>query len=160
MKFRYLLLVSLLAVAASAKASDYGWVDKGANAMPEPPQKKLIITEPSAPSASPSESQQTPAMVKNPSIDSPSVAAFEAANHKMHAAMTIDFTGNADADFIRGMIPHHQGAVEMAEIVLKYGKDSKVKNLAKDIIKAQNKEIAWMQKWLADYDKKSTKSSH
>lgn len=79
----------------------------------------------------------------------PSTDAFKAANDRMHAGMAITFTGDADVDFVKGMIPHHQGAVEMAQIVLKYGKDPKLKKLARDIIRAQDKEIAFMKRWLA-----------
>jgi uncharacterized protein (DUF305 family) len=79
---------------------------------------------------------------------SPSTAAYEAVNAKMHKDMDIKFTGNADVDFIRGMIPHHQGAVEMAEVVLKHGKDPEVRKLAQEVIAAQKKEIAWMKAWL------------
>jgi uncharacterized protein (DUF305 family) len=78
----------------------------------------------------------------------PASQAFAAANHKMHRDMAIKFTGNADADFVRGMIPHHQGAVDVAEIVLKFGKDDEVRKLATDIIAAQKAEIAQMQAWL------------
>jgi uncharacterized protein (DUF305 family) len=81
--------------------------------------------------------------------DSASTQAFKAANDKMHAGMNIPFTGNADADFVNGMVPHHQGAVEMARIVLQHGKDPQLKKLARDIIKAQDKEIAFMRRWLA-----------
>lgn len=73
---------------------------------------------------------------------------YLAANNKMHKDMAIKLTGNADIDFLSGMIPHHQGAIDMAKVVLKYGKDPKVKKLAEDIIKAQEKEIATMQEWL------------
>jgi uncharacterized protein (DUF305 family) len=66
----------------------------------------------------------------------------------MHRDMAIKFTGNADADFARGMIPHHQGAIDMAEIVLKFGKDDEVRKLATEIIAAQKTEIAQMQAWL------------
>ena len=55
-----------------------------------------------------------------------------------------------DAAFVRGMIPHHKGAVEMAEIQLKYGKDPELKKMAQDIIAAQNKEIEFMEKWLKE----------
>lgn len=78
----------------------------------------------------------------------PAAKAFADANMKMHKDMTIQFSGNADVDFARGMIPHHQGAIDMAEIVLKYGKDASVKKLANEIIAAQRKEIAQMRAWL------------
>ena len=79
----------------------------------------------------------------------PSSMAFMEANDRMHKGMAIEFTGNADADFIRGMIPHHTGAVEMAKIVLAHGSDPEVKKLAEAIIAAQEVEIKWMQDWLA-----------
>ncbi|MFN3644167.1 MAG: DUF305 domain-containing protein [Gemmobacter sp.] len=79
----------------------------------------------------------------------PATAAYMAANDRMHAAMAIDFTGDADVDFIRGMIPHHEGAVDMARIVLEHGSDPAVRDLAQAIIAAQESEIAWMKDWLA-----------
>jgi uncharacterized protein (DUF305 family) len=68
----------------------------------------------------------------------------------MHKDMMVPLTGDADRDFLAGMIPHHQGAVDMAEVVLKYGKDPRVKKLAQDIIAAQKREIAMMQTWLKE----------
>jgi hypothetical protein len=78
---------------------------------------------------------------------------FEAANEKMHLDMSITYTGKADVDFVKGMIPHHQGAIDMAKVELKYGKDPELKKLATDIIAAQEKEIAGMKAWLAKNDK-------
>jgi uncharacterized protein (DUF305 family) len=75
-------------------------------------------------------------------------AAFEAANARMHKDMAVPLTGDADRDFLASMIPHHQGAIDMAEVVLKHGKDPKVRKLAQDIINAQQKEIATMKAWL------------
>jgi uncharacterized protein (DUF305 family) len=79
----------------------------------------------------------------------PASMAFMEANDRMHGSMAIEYTGNADVDFIRGMIPHHQGAVDMARIVLEYGSDPEVKKLAEAVIAAQEAEITWMQDWLA-----------
>lgn len=81
---------------------------------------------------------------------SPSSAAFEAANAKMHKDMAVPLTGDADRDFLAGMVPHHQGAIDMAEVVLKYGKDPKVRKLAQGIIRAQKQEIAMMNAWLQE----------
>lgn len=75
--------------------------------------------------------------------------AFRAANDKMHKDMDIAFTGDADADFARGMIPHHAGAVEMAKIVLKYGKDPELRKLAEEVVRTQEAEIKFMREWLS-----------
>ena len=74
--------------------------------------------------------------------------AFAEANARMHAGMAIVYSGDADVDFVRGMIGHHRGAVDMARIVLEHGNDPEIRQLASDIIKAQESEIAKMQDWL------------
>jgi hypothetical protein len=79
---------------------------------------------------------------------SPATLAYRGANAKMHEAMEIEYSGNADIDFVKGMIPHHEGAVDMAKIVLAFGKDPEVKKLAEAIIKTQEDEIGWMKGWL------------
>ncbi len=79
----------------------------------------------------------------------PSSTAFAKANAAMHGAMNIEFTGNADVDFVKGMTAHHQGAIDMAKIVLEHGKDAEIRKLAEGIIAAQEGEIAFMTEWLA-----------
>lgn len=81
--------------------------------------------------------------------ESASTKAFMEANMKMHGGMEIEYTGDADIDFVRGMIAHHQGAIDMAKVVLDHGDDPEVKKLAEGIIAAQEGEIKWMQDWLA-----------
>ena len=77
--------------------------------------------------------------------------AFSAANDKMMTGMMGDsmaHSGNADLDFVKMMIPHHQGAIDMASVELKYGSDPDMKALAQAIIAAQTSEIAEMNDWL------------
>jgi Domain of unknown function (DUF305) len=76
-------------------------------------------------------------------------AAYREAMDRMHGPM-MQGIANADPDaaFVLGMIPHHQGAVDMAEIVLKFGKDARNQHLAREIIGAQRREIGEMREWL------------
>ena len=90
---------------------------------------------------------------------SESTSAYQAAMDAMMQSMMVSATGAADADFLKGMIPHHKGAVAMAQVELKYGKDETMRKLATDIIAAQNSEIAFMQKWLKGQKLKSLKTS-
>jgi uncharacterized protein (DUF305 family) len=104
-------------------------------------------------SANPALAQQAPAQdhgghgmsaLGNPVIDD-----FRKANEKMHMDMNVGLTGDADADFARSMIPHHQGAIDMARIALKHGKDPEIRKIAEGVVKAQESEIAELKEWLA-----------
>jgi uncharacterized protein (DUF305 family) len=76
-------------------------------------------------------------------------AASMAAMSKMASPMMQAMqSSDPDVAFVKAMIPHHQGAIDMAKVVLQYGKDDKVKAWANQIIAAQEKEIAEMQDWL------------
>lgn len=79
----------------------------------------------------------------------PSTQAYIAASRQMHADMEVPYTGNADVDFVRSMIPHHEGAIAMAKVALEYGSDPQVRKLAEDVISAQEAEVTWMKDWLA-----------
>ena len=85
--------------------------------------------------------------------NSPSDAAFAAAMHGMMKGMDTKPTGRPDVDFVTMMIPHHQGAIDMAKVELQYGKDPKLRELASGIVAAQEAEIAEMEGWLAQHAK-------
>jgi uncharacterized protein (DUF305 family) len=75
--------------------------------------------------------------------------AYMAAMDKMHGPM-MQAVHDPDPDvaFVRGMIPHHQSAIDMARVVLQSGKDDQAKKWANDVIREQQREIAEMQEWL------------
>jgi len=84
--------------------------------------------------------------------DTPVAQEHMQARKKMEDAMNaVHPTGDQDKDFVMMMIPHHQGAVDQAEIELKYGKDPDMRALAEEIVAGQKEEIDLMQKWLSEH---------
>jgi len=78
----------------------------------------------------------------------PAEGAMMAAMDKMSKDMAATpITGDADRDFVAMMIPHHQGAIDMARFELANGKDPALRKLAQDVVAAQEKEIAEMKGW-------------
>jgi uncharacterized protein (DUF305 family) len=70
---------------------------------------------------------------------------MDEATARMHSAMHVPYTGDADRDFARMMIPHHQGAIDMALAELRFGKNERLKRLAQEIVVAQKQEIDVMR---------------
>jgi Domain of unknown function (DUF305) len=69
----------------------------------------------------------------------------DAAMNKMMADMTIKPTGDVDRDFVAMMVPHHHGAIDMAQAVLRYGHNEQLRHLAQEIVLTQQQEIAAMR---------------
>ena len=77
--------------------------------------------------------------------EGPFLAENDAAMAKMMAAMDIKPSGDVDADFVAMMVPHHQGAIDMAQAQLRYGRNEQLRRLAQEIIVTQQQEIAAMR---------------
>jgi hypothetical protein len=79
-----------------------------------------------------------------PAAEAPYLADNVAAMTKMMIDMGIRPSGDVDSDFVAMMVPHHQGAIEMARAELRYGQNEKLKRMAQEIIVTQLQEIAAM----------------
>jgi Domain of unknown function (DUF305) len=89
---------------------------------------------------------------KSDSLAAPVDAALAQSMSVMHSAMhDVFLDGKADADFARMMIPHHQGAIEMAKVELQFGADPILRRLAQEIIVTQQSEIDVMNLALKKY---------
>jgi uncharacterized protein (DUF305 family) len=80
-------------------------------------------------------------------------AAMQSAMEHMQQGMSMPTSGDPDIDFARMMIPHHQGAIDMAHSQLANGKDPQLRQMAQEIIAAQEREIATLKEWLAQHQK-------
>jgi uncharacterized protein (DUF305 family) len=89
-----------------------------------------------------------------PKVTDPVEVAYLKDNDKamsaMMSAMVVKPTGDVDRDFALMMIPHHQGAIDMAQALLKYGKNEELRELARNIVKTQSAEIAMMRRVAGD----------
>ena len=108
-------------------------------------------------SATPAFAQQAPASDHSahemPASGNPVIDEFHMANEKMHRDMGVALSGDADRNFAQSMIPHHPGAIDMARIALKHGKDPEIRKLAEAVVSAQEGEIAQLKEWLARHPK-------
>jgi hypothetical protein len=84
------------------------------------------------------------------SNEQPFLSENDAAMNKMMADMTIKPTGNVDRDFVAMMVPHHQGAIAMAQAELKYGHNEQLRRMSQEIIVTQQQEIAAMRLAVGD----------
>lgn len=113
----------------------------------------------SQPTATPPDKAATPPAAASPSkgMDMGKGTVMGAGEGDMRSAMmanmknmdSMKMTGDADRDFASMMKIHHQGAIAMAQMELKNGKDAKMRAFAKRIIDAQQKEIKELDRWLA-----------
>jgi uncharacterized protein (DUF305 family) len=90
--------------------------------------------------STPAQTAQTPS--------APSTQGYRQANETMHRNMDITFSGDSDVDFVRSMIPHHQGAIDMAKVALQHTSDEQIRKWATEVIREQEREIAEMETWL------------
>jgi uncharacterized protein (DUF305 family) len=74
----------------------------------------------------------------------------QSAMNRMMRDMTVKPTGDIDRDFVEMMVPHHQGAVDMAKAELRYGHNEVLRRLAQEIIVTQQQEISVMRLALGD----------
>jgi hypothetical protein len=84
------------------------------------------------------------------SIEQSFLSENDAAMNKMMADMTIKPTGDVDRDFVAMMVPHHQGAIDMARAELKYGRNEQLRRISQEIIVTQQQEIAAMRLAVGD----------
>jgi uncharacterized protein (DUF305 family) len=89
--------------------------------------------------------------ISDPQVgETPFLSENEAAMNKMMVGMAVKSTGDADRDFVAMMVPHHQGAIDMAQAVLRYGRSEQLRRLAQEIVVTRQQEIAAMRLAVGD----------
>jgi uncharacterized protein (DUF305 family) len=83
--------------------------------------------------------------------DSPFMTKSSAATAKMTTAMQVQPSGDADVDFVAMMVPHHQGAIDMARAELLYGRNETLRRMAQEILVTQQQEISAMRLALGEH---------
>jgi uncharacterized protein (DUF305 family) len=109
---------------------------------------RLAIGEPASPTWKTNGAHESPAAAPQkatPGTDAAFVSRSNAAMDKMMTDMTVKPTGDVDHDFVAMMVPHHQGAIDMAQAELQYGQNPQLKTIAQEIIVDQIKEITLMR---------------
>ncbi len=128
-------------IATHSHSPEYPHGPRASGGIGAPPRQDAAATDHAAHTGAPS----APAA----NATDAALAAYQQAMERMHGPMMQGIL-NTDPDvaFVLGMIPHHQGAIDMAEIQLRYGRDEANRKLAAAIIAAQKHEIADMRGWL------------
>jgi uncharacterized protein (DUF305 family) len=109
-------------------------------AQKHPAQSATVTVGPPAPAEITASTEKT--------FDQLMADAMNVMHKGMHSAT---YTGEPDRDFVTMMIPHHQGAIDMAKSLLLHGKDPQIRRLAQEIITDQLSEIQLMQLWLKQH---------
>jgi hypothetical protein len=86
-----------------------------------------------------------PGAARPETAEAPFLAQSDAAMMRMHQDMDVKPTGDVDRDFVAMMVPHHQGAIDMAQAELQYGHNETLRRIAQEIVVEQQQEIAAMR---------------
>ena len=127
---RMISLATTLSVSATSLALAHG------------PTRPHHVRGPVAPMQGPVAPIQYVADRSDDSDETPFLSENDAAMSKMMADMTVKPTGDIDRDFVAMMVPHHQGAIDMAQALLRYGHNEQLRRLAQEIVVTQQQEIA------------------
>jgi uncharacterized protein (DUF305 family) len=113
----------------------------------------ILLTALAALPAAAQQDQQKPMMQHDGGMMGMHGPAMQSAMQHMQQGMGMPMSGDPDVDFAQMMIPHHQGAVDMARSQLEHGKDPQLRQMAQEIIEDQEREIATLKEWLAQHPK-------